>query len=167
MEIDIDHLYRRYGPMVLRRCRQLLRNEAQAVDMLQEVFMRILERRQDLHGEAPSSLLYRIATNLCLNRIRDERRRSELAQEHWSSDLVEEIAAIPDALERLHVDRLLERVFRRQPESTRTIALLHWHDGMTLEEVADTVGMSVSGVRKRLRQLQESLPNMPGEIFDD
>src|SRR5690606_24080852 len=66
--------YRRYGPLVLRRCRQLLRDAEEAEDALQEVFMQIL-RRPDLTGaEFPSSLLYKIATHTCLNRLRTRAR---------------------------------------------------------------------------------------------
>ena len=42
----------------------------------------------------------------------------------------------------------------REKPSTRVIAVLHLVDGMTLEEVAREVGLSVSGVRKRLRMLK-------------
>ena len=49
---------------------------------------------------------------------------------------------------------LLGRLFGRAPESSRTIAVLYLVDGMTLEEVAEAVGLSVSGVRKRLRSLR-------------
>jgi len=50
---------------------------------------------------------------------------------------------------------LLARIFRSEKASTGTIAVLHLLDGLTLEEVAGEVGMSVSGVRKRLRLLKE------------
>ena len=73
--MDIDQLYRQYGPMVMRRCRQLLRDEDQALDATQDVFVRLIERRDHLRADYPSSLLYRIATNICLNRIRDAKNR--------------------------------------------------------------------------------------------
>jgi RNA polymerase sigma-70 factor (ECF subfamily) len=40
------------------------------------------------------------------------------------------------------------------------MAVLHYVDGMTLEETAETVGLSVSGVRKRLRSLQARVKNL-------
>ena len=55
---------------------------------------------------------------------------------------------------------MLERLFGGHQESTRVIAVLHYVDGMTLEEVAGEVGMSVSGVRKRLRNLRRSLAEL-------
>src|SRR5262245_50224098 len=75
--IDVTAVSQRYGPMVLRRCRQLLRNEDESMDACQDVFVRILERRARLDARYPSSLLYRVATNVCLNRIRDRKRKPE------------------------------------------------------------------------------------------
>src|SRR5512140_2099465 len=79
--LDVEDLSRRYGPMVLRRCRQLLRDDDEALDACQDVFVRLLEHRGGLHDSYPSSLLYRIATNVCLNRIRDRRRQPETPDE--------------------------------------------------------------------------------------
>lgn len=148
--------YRRYGPLVLRRCRQLLRDPEEAEDALQEVFMQIL-RRPDLVGaEFPSSLLYKIATHTCLNRIRGRARRAETREEA----LLQNIASGEDLESRSAAGRLLDRIFDRHPESTRVMAVLHYVDGMTLEEVARETSLSVSGVRKRLRTLQASTSNL-------
>jgi RNA polymerase sigma-70 factor (ECF subfamily) len=58
---------------------------------------------------------------------------------------------------------MLARLFGRHPESSRTIAVLHFVDGLTLEEVALETRMSVSGVRKRLRRLRVSLTELTGD----
>jgi RNA polymerase sigma-70 factor (ECF subfamily) len=144
--IDVDALYQRYGPMVLRRCRRLLRDEDEALDVMQEVFVRVLRRRETLSDRYPSSLLFRIATNLSLNRLRDRRRQPALP----GDDVLQRIAARDD----LDAPLLLDRLLGRHPESTRTMAVLHYVDGMTLEQVARACRMSVSGVRKRLRGLR-------------
>lgn len=151
--MDVEDLYRRYGPMVVRRCRQLLRDEDSAMDAAQDVFVQVLRHRRRLTDDYPSSLLYRMATNLCLNRIRDHRRRRETSDD----ELLCRIADSEDSESRLEAAWMLERLFGRQRESTRTMAVLHYVDGMTLAEVAREVGLSVSGVRKRLRGLRRDL----------
>ncbi len=157
--MDVEELYQRYGPMVMRRCRQLLREENEALDATQDVFVQILKRRDRLEMTHPSSLLYRIATNLCLNRIRDRQRRATMPGDGF----LERVAVLDDTEPRLEARSVLERLFGRHQESTRTMAVLHFQDGMTLEEVAGEVGMSVSGVRKRLRGLRASL----GEVVKE
>ena len=153
MAIDVEQLYTRYGPMVLRRCRGLLRSEAEAVDAMHDVFVQLLRRQERLDPTASASLLYRVATNVCLNRIRSRTRRREDPQD----ELVWRIAAASSSERALEARALLDRLFSREPASSGTIAILHLHDGLTLEQVASEVGMSVSGVRKRLRRLQEQL----------
>ena len=66
----------------------------------------------------------------------------------------ERIAAAPDHESRWAASLLLDQIFGREQESTRTMAVLHLRDGHTLQEVAEVMGMSVSGVRKRLRTLK-------------
>jgi RNA polymerase sigma-70 factor (ECF subfamily) len=154
--LDVEALYRRYGPMVIRRCRFLLRDESEAEDVAQEVFVRLIRGRERMTNTYPSSLLYRIATNLSLNRLRDRRRHEDLP----GDDLLNRIAR----LDNLDAPVLLDRLFGRQPESTRTMAVLHHVDGLTLEQVARECGMSVSGVRRRLRVLRDALIQMGGPI---
>lgn len=152
--MNVETLYNTYGPMVLRRCRQLLRNEELALDAMQDVFVRVLQRQKQLKADYPSSLLYRIATNICLNHIRDQRTTTP------GNDILTRIAGFEEPEPRLEARSLLDTLFGRHQTSTRTIAVLHFVDGLTLEEVAREVGMSVSGIRKRLRGLRESLVDL-------
>ena len=152
--MNVELLYQKYGPMVLRRCRRLLRDEDRALDAMQDVFVRVLQRQDRLKATYPSSLLYRIATNVCLNRIRDQ--RLDLP----GDEVLMHIAGREDPEPRLDARAMLNRLFARHRDSTRTIAVLHFVDGLTLAEVAQEVGMSVSGVRKRLRGLRESLKKL-------
>lgn len=141
--------------MVFRRCMAMLRDEAEAKDLLQNVFLRVYERMDSLDLSQPSSLLWNTATRLCLNRIRDRRRRG------LDVDASEMLLNIACAEEEDYETRgILSKIFSKEQESTRTIAVLHYVDGMTLEETAKTVGLSVSGVRKRLRSLQARVKNL-------
>ena len=139
--------------MVLRRCRRLLSDAEEAQDAMQDVFVQALRHKNRLVSDAPSSLFFRIATNVCLNRLRTRKRRPE----DRDAELLGRIAASGDAGAASESKGLLERLFGGAPESSQTIAVLHLVDGMTLDEVAREVGMSVSGVRKRLRGLEAAL----------
>jgi RNA polymerase sigma-70 factor (ECF subfamily) len=139
--------------MVLRRCRKLLGDEQTARDAMHDVFVQILSRSDELADRAPSSLLFRIATNVCLNRLRTRRRRPE----DGDPDLLAEIAEHTDPTARTAARAALDALFRNEPDDTALIAVLHLHDNMTVQEVAAEVGMSVSGVRKRLQKLRAKL----------
>lgn len=151
--MNVEKLYERYGPMVMRRCRQLLSDEDEALDATQDVFVRLCQAGNRIDMKYPSSFLYVTATNICLNRIRDKTRHGETTDDR----LLYRIATMDDTVERVGALSILTRLFGQSPESSRTIATLHYVDGLTLEETAREVGMSVSGVRKRLRALREEL----------
>jgi RNA polymerase sigma factor (sigma-70 family) len=149
--LDLDAAYRRYGPMVLRRCRRLLRDEEKAVDAMHDVFVRLLKSGDRLEETATAALLQKVATNVCLNRLRTERRHPEDREE----ELLLTIASASEDAESLTANRsLLSRIFGKERVSTAAMAVMHLVDGMTLEETAREVGLSVSGVRKRLRTLK-------------
>ncbi len=149
-QIDVDGLYRRFGPMVLRRCRALLRDEDAAADAMQETFVRVLRSRTTLRDEYPSSLLYRIATNVCLNAMRSARRRPALN----ASPMLESMPGSENVEARALDATLVEQLFRGVKASTREAARIHYLECATLEETAERVGMSISGVRKRLDSLR-------------
>jgi RNA polymerase sigma-70 factor, ECF subfamily len=150
--VDVDQLYRRYSPMVLRRCRSLLRDEDSAADAMQEVFVQVLRHQETLNARYPSSLLYRIATNVSLNALRSRRRRPTVSAELLSDSLTG-----GEDMEERQVDAaLLEQVFIGSKEGTRRAAEIHFLEEKTLAETAQEVGLSVSGVRKRFRALRQN-----------
>jgi len=146
MHIDIGSWYVKYGPMVIRRCRSLLKNEDEAMDAVQDVFVNVLRAGGRLHGAFPSSLLYTIATNLCLNRLKFKKREAT------------DLAAIPEesfftvdsGFEQVDAELLIKAILEDESETTRTILFMYHVDGMVLREIAEAAGLSIPGVKKRL-----------------
>src|SRR5512137_624549 len=127
MAVDIDSLYRSHGPMVLRRCRRLLRDEAKAVDAMHDVFVEILRRKDSLEATSPAGLLLTTATHVCLNRLRSMRRKPEDREDEMLFHIAT-LGSEMDAETRSLAGRILDRLFVGQPESTRLIAVLHYVD---------------------------------------
>jgi RNA polymerase sigma-70 factor (ECF subfamily) len=113
--------------------------------------VKLIRYKHRLTDAAPSSMLYTMATNVCLNIMRSARRRPLNADEQ----VLERIASADDVEGRALDRTMLDSMFSRERASTKTMAVMHYVDGMTLEEVASHVGLSVSGVRKRLRLLKQ------------
>ena len=161
-EIDIKEYYLRYGPMVLRRCRRLLKDEEKAKDAAQEVFAKVLIHQKRLKNQYPSSLLFRISTNTCLNMIRDQHSHSSISSE----DPMHGIAFYDEGEKRIMMQDILEKIFRKEKPSTREIAVMFFVDGMTLREISGEIGLSVSGVRKRIREFRSRAQTMR-EIYHE
>lgn len=128
---------------------RVLRDAEEAEDAMQDVFVRVLARQDDLVDDRMGALLWTMATQVSLNRLRRKARKPEDGPE-----LLTQIASVEDGEERVHVLRVLDRIFSNDVQEsrvqTRTLAVLRWVDGMTWEEISRTTGLSVAGIRKRL-----------------
>lgn len=148
-EAALAELYRRCGALVLRRCRLLLRDPAEAEDVLQEVFVRLLKYGASLEGEqVPLSWLYRTAERCCFDRLR-RRRREEPAD---GAALEREPAPLDQALS-AEAREMLGRFLQRLPEKLQRLALLHYLDGLPQERIAEEIGWSRRTVGKKLKAL--------------
>lgn len=148
MPIDLDAYYRKYGAMVFRRCRQMLGDDARAQDAVQEVFLSLLKNISKIKDDFPSSLLFRIATNTCLNIIKKEKRVSVKDDAFFHG-----IEGKDDFSATLEAREVLARLFAGEKSDMVEIAVMRYVDKLTYEEIAEISGLSVSGVRKRLSKL--------------
>ncbi|MCL2441698.1 MAG: sigma-70 family RNA polymerase sigma factor [Treponema sp.] len=146
MKIDIEDCYKKYAPMIYRRCSGLLKNEEEALDAVQDVFVNLLRNKSRLHGQFLSSLLYTIATNICLNKLK--RRKLQGYNCEDTQELL--IGSNDPQLEKVEADMIMEEILQNESESTRAICFMYYGDGLTLQEIGEITGLSVSGVRKRL-----------------
>jgi RNA polymerase sigma-70 factor (ECF subfamily) len=149
-EQQLVQLYRQYGGLIYARCRRLLGDDAAAEDATQETFLRV-QRHLARAPDAAEALawIYRIATNYCLNELRDRRQRPELRE------ALPECAGRP--AEELLADRdLAARLVARSPEKLRAVAWLHHVDGLDQGEVARVLGISRRTVISRLQTFAEN-----------
>lgn len=148
-ESPIDGLYRSYGPGVLRRARSLLGSEPAAWDALHEVFVRVLHNLDVFRGESsPMTWLYRITTNYCLNQLRDAGRHRARIRQHG---LVLAKVSADDPELRLTLLQLLNRI----PDELCEIAVYHYIDRMTHEEIAGVMGVSRRTVGNHLQAFRD------------
>ena len=104
---DFDSLYRKFGPMVMRRCQYIMKDEEKAFDCMQDVFVRIIEHKEKLNGVC-ASLFYTTATRVCLNKIRSDKVRFS----PQIDDLLQEIADnSPCHEEMVNASLLLDFIF--------------------------------------------------------
>jgi RNA polymerase sigma-70 factor (ECF subfamily) len=148
MNIDIEECYKKYAPMVFRRCSSLLKNKEEALDATQDVFVNLLRHSKRLNGRFLSSLLYTIATNVCLNRLRKLKFQGGNKND-GEQDLLE-YGSIDPQYERVEENLIMDTILLNESKSTMAICFMYHRDGMTLREIGDVTGLSISGVRKRL-----------------
>src|SRR5215471_10073981 len=131
----------------------MLGDAADAEDAAQEVFLTILVKGQQFRGEAQlGTWIYRVTTNLCLNRLRGGRRRDAREQADAVHDWLTATRVDPE--ERMEARHKLERLLADVDELAQEVFVLKYLDGMTQEEIAEVTGKSRRTVGKRLALLE-------------
>jgi len=149
-EIDIEAFYVRYGAMVWRRCRQMLDDRDEAYDTMQEVFVKLILHKDKIYGDCMSGLLYRIATNLCLNKLRTRRRRGPVESLEMAAAAIGQDVGPDEA----NCRALLERILQSEKEDVRQIAYMYYFDGIKIQKIAALMAISAAAVYKRLKKLR-------------
>jgi len=166
--MDIAQLYRRYGPMVLQRCRMLLGDDAEAQDACQDVFLKLHRYRDGFRGEAqPTTYMFKVTTTTCLNRLRSRRRRREDAVERLPEPAARDGAHNPSPLREAEVRQLVDLLLARADEGQMACAIYCFADGMTHAEAGELLGLSAAAVRKRLAKLRQTLHSDPPEWWPE
>ncbi|HVZ74502.1 MAG TPA: sigma-70 family RNA polymerase sigma factor [Polyangia bacterium] len=149
---DIRTLYERYCRSVFARARAILGDDAAAKDAMQEVFLRAMgHSRVVLREPSPMAWLFRVTTNLCLNLLRDEKRRNEILSQNAANDVDP-----GDAEVRVVVGGILRLV----PVEMQEIAVYYHLDEMSHEEIAKLVGLSRRTIGNRLVAFQSVIDTL-------
>jgi RNA polymerase sigma-70 factor (ECF subfamily) len=162
-------LHRYRGPLINFLYR-MVRNREQAEDLAQEVFIRVYRARADYVPSAKfTTWLFRIATNLALNSLRDHRyQRAEISLDAPASVEGEDGDERPMDVADKHPDieqHLVEEVRRKMirqaidklPEKQRAAVLLHKYQELDYNEIAKILACSESALKSLLFRAYEAL----------
>jgi RNA polymerase sigma-70 factor (ECF subfamily) len=166
-DASFDFLLRKYRSPLVNFLYRMVRDPAQAEDLAQEVFLRVYRARKEYSPTAKfTTWLFRIATNLALNSVRDNRHR-KLETSIDAPESNEENAAPRELPARemridehlLEQDRVafIRRAIESLPEKQRVAVLLHKYEEMDYAEIARVLECSESALKSLLFRAYESL----------
>lgn len=143
---------------------RMVRDRALAEDLAQEVFLRVYQARQRYQPEARfTTWLYRIATNLALNAIRDRKSDDAPALDD-DEDGEPRTARIADtrltAEQQLMLsdrERLIRQAVESLPEKQRAAVILHKYQEVDYRQISSVLGLSESAVKSLLFRAYENL----------
>ena len=148
-EIDLAALVETYSALLFRVSHSVLRNKAEAEDVVQDAFVRVIEHRLSLPAVRDMRVwLVRIAWNLALDRRR--RIRPEQMDELFAESLVGNHLPADVALNEAQRMKAVFREIERLPKAERQVLLLSALEELETVEMAQIMGKSESGVRALL-----------------
>jgi len=152
-------------------CYRMTGRRADADDLSQEAIARAIERAGDLRAAEAEPWLFRIATTVCLDHLRRERRTRALTElvDPVAFDAVPAPAAGPEASVLLRDDVRLAVVvaLQRLAPKQRAVLLLHDVCGLPLADVAGTVGTNANAAKATLHRARAALDRARGRTDVD
>lgn len=159
---QLERLMTQYGDAVLRMCYMLLRDRELARDATQESFLKAYRALDTLRsGGTEKAWLIRIAVNTCKDMQRS--RWARLVDRRITPD------DLPDAgQEDDRPDQTPLVAVMNLPEQYRQIVVLHYYQGMTLEEIARMLTLPAATVRSRMLRAKKKLRQaLEGWYYDE
>jgi RNA polymerase sigma-70 factor (ECF subfamily) len=166
-EASFNFLVQKYHRAMIHFLFRMVRNQAVAEELAQEVFLRVYRSRESYRAEAKfTTWLYRIATNLAVNNARDT-RHERAAQTLYLDAPDEETGTTPDvADDEPSVEQHLMRDERMAairkhvmalPERQRMAVLMHKYQGMDYRQIGDVLKLSESATKSLLFRAYQTL----------
>jgi RNA polymerase sigma-70 factor (ECF subfamily) len=162
-----DYLIQKYRKPIIHFMYRMVRNQAVAEELAQEVFLRVYRSRETYRAEARfSTWLYRIATNLGVNYARDT-RHERTASTVYLDETDPETGTTPDVadttpdveanlLRQERLNAIREHVMAL-PERQRMAVLMHKYEGMDYKQIGDVLKLSESATKSLLFRAYQTL----------
>jgi RNA polymerase sigma-70 factor (ECF subfamily) len=165
----LDELFRRYRQPAYRVAYRLLGNEADALDAVQEGFIKALTHLPSFQGRSSfKTWLLRVVSNAALDLGRSRGRRETLSLDvgrHEDVGLLDRGTTdeVGRGLERADLRAQIDRALAQLPEAQRQTFVLHADAELSYREVANALGISIGTVMSRLYYARQKLRAFLGE----
>lgn len=142
---DLEHLFRTYSDYVYRICMRYAHDSSEAQNLTQDVFVKIHGSIKTFRtGAHISTWIYRIAINHCIDHLRKERKREDLASV-LNPLVVRNLTGCEDR-ELAAVDAW--KILKSLKPQVRRILFLSLAEGLSYSEVAEVMGLTKDAVAK-------------------
>lgn len=160
---DFQTIYDEFQPKIRRYLSRLV-GITDAEDLTQEVFVKVSQALLTFRGESTlSTWIYRIATNTAFDRLRSpSSRRAARAAVEDPQLATEQPLGIDQELVRREMNECIRRYIDTLPPRYRSTVILSEDEGLTNQQIADVLGISLDTVKIRLHRARSRLKNELG-----
>jgi RNA polymerase sigma-70 factor, ECF subfamily len=173
-----EELVDRYEDKIFRLAFRFVRNETEAKEIVQDTFLLVWRKLDTFKGDSQfGSWLYRVATNTALMRLRAQRRHPEISTEELPLDYLDNYGQLPaagenwakrpdDELQSDELRRRIQKAVDELPEIYRTVFIIRDVEGLSTEETAEVLEISIPTVKTRLHRARLALRDAITRYFD-
>lgn len=157
-------LFDRYSPPMYRTAFAILHDQAAAEDIVQDCFLRLHQYAHRIDTSLPLiPWLYRVTVNLSYTYV-TRRQRRRVSLEALVDSLMSPAWQAPDQMaEHMEVQRRVRQAVHDLPLNQRVVVVLHYLNGLSVEDIATIVDCPVGTVKSRLYYARETLRRRLGD----
>jgi len=162
--LAFDKVYELYSHKLFSFVFKILKDEAEADDVVQEVFVKIWESRHKLDDyKLLNSYIFTIAYNNSIDLIRKRINNTKYLEHLKKSAVINFTPTIISQIEFNELNNQAEKLIANLPDRQKQVYLLHREEGLTYPEIAEKLGISKNTVEnhmaKALKYLRENMDN--------
>lgn len=155
---SIERLFRLYYRPLCLYALHYLDDSAEVEDVVQEAFEALWEKMSSDEVQSPKAYLYTIVRNKCISQIRT-------GKDVVSSDAIPENLTDDEAIDRSFSESALWTAIDNLPKKRRQMLLMEKRDGMSIKEIAQTLGVSEGTVKNQISRALKTLREQGKEIL--
>lgn len=163
-----DVLYTRYSGKVYAKCVTILKDQDDAMDAMQDIFMKVLLSLSKFKGNAKfSTWLYSITYNFCIDETR--RRKKMINEGEDKLDQISETEQYEDSINdelllSVKVDHMREILDEMKAED-KSILLMKYQDDLSIKEICDVTQKTESAVKMKILRAKEKFIKIHNEKY--
>lgn len=143
-ETKFEQVFQQHNQMIFRIAFLYLKNEADALDVVQNTFIKLLKKNNFNNDEHLKRWLLRVCINLCINNLKSYWKRNvySFEEEYYIQD---------------NADLQLQELVFKLPPKYKGVIHLYYYEGYSIKEIALILNISESAVKQRLKRAREKL----------
>ena len=159
-------IYRQAAKYVYHVAWRIVKTHTDAEEVTQEVFITMYRKLNTFaFRSAFKTWIYRMTINTALNYVKKNSRPSEQAVYDEQKHAVSSLHDMQKSVDKEHNDLLIDQLLKMLPEDQRICIVLRNIEGMSYQEMADTLEININTVRSRLSRARESLLKVKNEVM--
>ena len=177
-EDAFEMIYRKYEKPVFSFIYRILMSAADAEDICQETFLRLVKEKMKYQASGNfKTWIFRIALNLCRDRLRRKKFRSHRSidapslSQNGTKNEIENALSDPapnqiDCMEKNEMKVLIQKAFAKLPEKQRTVVILKEYQALKFSEIAEIMKSPVGTIKSLNHRGRQKLKKILAKYID-
>lgn len=158
-----NHVYDLYASMVYNVCFRMTHNKEEAEDLTQDVFIKVFNSINKFREDSKlSTWIYRIAINICINKLRREKIINFLSLDYREEkkgrkEIADNSPSPANILEKSEIQQIIQEAINCLPPKQKTAIILSRYEELSYKEISKIMELSLSAVESLIFRAKENL----------